>query len=68
MRDWQPINTAPQGVRLELAVIEKGEVYALTFPCQRTERGWVDAVTQAPVHVDPTNWREWLPAVRNAPC
>jgi len=31
VREWQTIHTAPHGVHLELAVIEKGEVYALVF-------------------------------------
>jgi len=59
MDDWQPISTAPHGVDLELAVIEKGEVYALVFPCQRAAHGWRRADTRVPVQVDPTHWRNW---------
>jgi hypothetical protein len=59
MADWQPILTAPFDRDLELSVIEEGEVYALVFPCRRTENGWVHAATRHPVLVVPSHWREW---------
>ena len=59
MDDWEVISAAPYGVPLALAVIEKGEIYALVFPCLRTKYGWVRADTQASVEVHPTHWREW---------
>jgi hypothetical protein len=57
--DWHPIATAPLDRDLLLSVIERGEVYALAFPCRRTAVGWVDAATGKPVMVDPTHWRGW---------
>jgi len=59
MLDWQPISTAPFDRDLHLSVIEKGEVYALVFPCRRMRDGWVHATTRHPVFVDPTHWRDW---------
>jgi hypothetical protein len=53
---------------LELSVSENGEVYALVFPCRRTQAGGVDAKTGRPVFVDPTHWRVWrqVAAERNS--
>jgi hypothetical protein len=59
VRDWQPIMTAPFGRDLELSVIERGEVFALVFPCRRTGQGWVDTEKGAWIPVDPTHWRDW---------
>lgn len=59
MLEWQPITTAPFDRDLQLSVIEKGEVYALVFPCRRTPAGWVHAKTAKPILVDPTHWRLW---------
>lgn len=59
MRDWQPIATAPHDGDLQLSVIENGEVYALTFPCRRTQDGWVHGKTGKLVVVEPTHWRLW---------
>lgn len=59
MNAWQPISTAPFGRDLHLSVIERGEVYALAFPCRRSAVGWIDTATRKPVQVDPTHWREW---------
>jgi hypothetical protein len=57
--DWQPIATAPLDRELQLSVIEKGEVYALAFPCRRREGGWIHAKTGKLVSVQPTHWRFW---------
>jgi hypothetical protein len=59
MSEWQPISTAPFEIDLELSVIERGEVHALLFPCQRTLSGWVNASTESMVPVAPTHWRKW---------
>ena len=59
MCNWQPITTAPYGRNLQLSVIERGEVFALVFPCRRDKRGWIDVQDGSPVPVDPTHWREW---------
>ncbi len=59
MPNWQPITTAPFDGELQLSVIEQGSVFALVFPCRRTEAGWVDARTHKPVDVAPTHWRPW---------
>ena len=59
MLDWQPIVTAPFGSDLQLSVIENAEVYALVFPCRRTQDGWVHAKTGRLVLVRPTHWRNW---------
>jgi hypothetical protein len=60
MLDWQPISSAPFDRDLQLSVIEKEEVYALIFPCRRTQTGWVNAKTGKLVFVEATNWRMWL--------
>ena len=59
MLEWQPISSAPFDRDLELSVIEKAEIYALVFPCRRTQAGWVEPKTGQPVFVDPTHWRVW---------
>jgi len=59
MREWRAIATAPFDRELQLSVIEKGEVYALAFPCRRREGGWINAKTGKPVFVEPTHWRFW---------
>ncbi len=56
---WEPIGEAPYDVPLHLAVIERDEVFALAFACRRTEHGWANASTGAPVFVSPTHWRPW---------
>jgi hypothetical protein len=59
MSDWHPIANAPFERDLELSVIEKGEVHALAFPCQRTSQGWTRTANRRPVLIGPTHWREW---------
>ena len=59
MSDWRPISSAPFGSGLELSVIERGEVHALLFPCQRTSHGWINAASKSMVQVAPTHWRPW---------
>ena len=59
MADWLPIETAPFDRDLQLGAIEKGEVYALIFPCRRTQAGWINSRTGKIVAVTPTHWREW---------
>jgi hypothetical protein len=59
---WQTIDTAPNDQDIELAVILRGEVHALVFPCRRTPGGWMNARTRKPVEVAPTHWRAWAVA------
>jgi len=56
---WEDIATAPYNRELELAVIEKGEVHSIVFPCRRVVDGWCDATTMTRLPVDPTHWRPW---------
>jgi hypothetical protein len=55
---WQPISTAPFDRDLELAVIDRGEIHALVFPCRHILGGWVHAETKRRIEVYPTHWRE----------
>jgi hypothetical protein len=57
--NWHPISNAPFDEDLKLSVIERSEVHALVFPCRRTPRGWINAMTKATVLVTPTHWRPW---------
>ena len=59
---WYPIDPAsdvPTDRDLRLAVVDKGEVHALIFPCRRSGQSWVDANTKRRVEVYPTHWQEW---------
>jgi hypothetical protein len=56
--EWQAISTAPFDRELELAVLDRGGVHALVFPCRRVLRGWINS-TREPVNVHPTHWRDW---------
>jgi hypothetical protein len=58
--DWQSISSAPFGEDLELSVIERGDVHALMFPCQRSSSGWINTKTKLAVQVAPTHWRRWV--------
>lgn len=58
--EWNPIASVPFNRDLELSVIERGEVHALTFSCRRTDGGWINAETKRQVEVRPTHWREWI--------
>ena len=59
--DWKPIDTAPFDRDVELAVINVDGKHALTFPCQRTIGGWVNAETKKQLYfVLPTHWRVWV--------
>jgi hypothetical protein len=59
--DWKPIDTAPFERDVELAVINVDGKHALTFPCQRTIGGWVNAETKKQLYfVLPTHWRVWV--------
>ena len=59
LRMWQEIKGAPFDRDLEIAVIEKGEVHAVGFPCRRILHGWINVATKKPVDLSPTHWREW---------
>ena len=59
---WHPIDPdsdVPTVRDLRLAVVDKGEVHALIFPCRRSGQSWVDANTKRRVEVYPTHWQEW---------
>jgi hypothetical protein len=57
---WKTISTAPFDRELELAVIDRGEVHPLVFPCRRILKGWIKVETNQQVDVHSTHWREWL--------
>ena len=56
---WETIVTAPYNRDLELAVIERDQVYPLVFACRRAPSGWVNVTTRERVVVSPTHWRPW---------
>ena len=56
---WQPIETAPFDLELELAVIDTDGPHALVFPCRRISGGWMNALTERLIAVCPTHWRAW---------
>ncbi|UFX45424.1 hypothetical protein HAP47_0001445 [Bradyrhizobium sp. 41S5] len=56
---WQTISTAPFDRDLELAVLDDEGTHALAFPCRRVLRGWIKSLTNEPVYVYPTHWRDW---------
>jgi hypothetical protein len=49
----------PEACDVRLAVITKGEVHALVFPCRRVGLSYLDAKTNRPVEVHPTHWQQW---------
>ena len=59
--DWKPIDTAPFGRDVELAVIDDDGEHALAFPCQRFVGGWMNTMTKKEISVLPTHWRIWTP-------
>jgi hypothetical protein len=56
---WLPVSIAPLDADLEVAVIDKGQVHALVFPCRRSADGWVDAAGGRRLDIAPTHWRKW---------
>jgi hypothetical protein len=56
---WQPIESAPFDLDLELAVIDRDGPHALAFACRRSQGGWIGAQTRRQIEVRPTHWREW---------
>lgn len=56
---WQPIATAGFGQDIQLAVIDRDEVHALVFPCQRVADGWINAESKERIRINPTHWRAW---------
>ena len=70
--EWQPIETAPYSVDLELGVLNGTGIHAVVFPCRRALYGWINATSGAPVDLHPSHWRMWNggvnpPAVRSEP-
>ncbi len=56
---WKPVREAPDDHDVQLAMLAGGTVNALTFPCRRSKRTWVQSSTGKPVYFRPTHWREW---------
>ena len=56
---WKPIREAPDDHDVQLAMMVGGKVNALTFPCRRSKRSWVQSATGKPVYFRPTHWRDW---------
>ena len=56
---WKPIREAPDDHDVQIAMMADGKVNALTFPCRKTKRSWVQSATGKPVYFRPTHWREW---------
>jgi hypothetical protein len=61
MLEWNPIDTAPFGRDLELAVIDSEDAHALSFPCRRIEGGWIEVETEKRLYIRPSHWRDWSP-------
>jgi hypothetical protein len=59
--EWKPIDTAPSGRDLELAVIDNRGTRVVVFPCRRvTDNGWLDVETNRRIYnISPTHWRDW---------
>jgi hypothetical protein len=57
---WLKIQTAPFERDLEVAVIDSDGTHCVVFPCRRIlGGGWVNSLTERPVKIFPTHWREW---------
>ncbi len=57
--DWQPIETAPPNLDLELGVQDRDDIEPLIFACRRTNGEWFNSKTRELVLVRPTHWRFW---------
>ena len=59
--EWKPIDTAPFGRDLELAVIDSRGTHLVAFRCHRlADNGWLDVETNKQVYyIRPTHWRDW---------
>jgi hypothetical protein len=55
---WQDASTAPLGRNVEVRVGDDPGCYVLRFPCRRTDAGWVHAIKDMRLGVEPTHWRE----------
>jgi hypothetical protein len=59
---WQPIRSLrdlPTDRALHFAVVEKGRMRTIDYPCRRAGNSLVDARTGRPIEIRPTHWREW---------
>jgi hypothetical protein len=59
--NWKPIDTAPFGPDVELAIIDGDGTHAFAFPCRRFVGGWMNVKTKKELSVLPTPWRLWTP-------
>jgi hypothetical protein len=59
---WHPIrclDDLPTDRTLRFAVVEKGRMRTLDYPCLRKGDRLLDASTGRPIDTRPTHWREW---------
>lgn len=56
---WLPILLAPEGVDLELGVLGKAGITALSFPCRRASGIWFNVWAGEPTLIFPSYWRIW---------
>jgi hypothetical protein len=61
MTDWKTISTAPLDRDVELHVGDRFGDHVLSFPCRRTDKGWVNAELNVALSpsVTPLAWRPW---------
>ena len=55
---WRDISTAPRNRNVELQVADGDGCYTLRFPCRRTDAGWINAVKNLRLDLQPVRWRE----------
>jgi len=58
MSEWRPISSVPDERAVEVCVIDETGTHALVVPCRRKPYNWVNAVSNAPLDINPTHWRE----------
>lgn len=61
MSEWLPISSVPDERAVEVCVIDETGTHALVVPCRRKPYNWVNwvnAVSNAPLDINPTHWRE----------
>ncbi len=58
--EWLSVSITPTDGDLEVCVMDyDGIVLALSYPCQKSGAGWVDASNKKHIDIQPTHWREW---------
>jgi hypothetical protein len=56
---WREIGTAPGECDVEIAVIDRDGVHAISFACRRSGVGWMISSSRRCIDVRPTHWRMW---------